>query len=391
MAVPTSDAKVHTGAGRFSLARLGGAVMQRSWTERAEYRARVRGCLLGGALGDALGYPVEFSSLGQIRAQYGEHGVVGFPSAPARVTDDTQMTLFTVEGLIRARVRGEGRGVCDPVGIVRLAYMRWLDTQSYSEPPPSDGHIRSGWLRNVSWLYAQRAPGNACLSGLASDVLPGFGEAVKGEAGPVNPGSKGCGTVMRSAPFGLGLDARSAFELAADCARITHGHPTGYFAAGAFASIVAHLMARESLEGAVLRTLELLRSHRAHQETSAALRKALDLAAQGDPSPEKLETLGEGWVAEEALAMGLYCALVEPADARKALLLSINHSGDSDSTGSICGNLIGARDGDIGLPADWVADVEGRGVIVALADDFAAQVTGGAPEGGTWTRRYPGG
>ncbi|WP_067480873.1 ADP-ribosylglycohydrolase family protein [Actinomadura hibisca] len=364
--------------------------MQRSWMERAEYRARVRGCLLGGALGDALGYPVEFSSLGQIRAQYGERGVVGFPSAPARVTDDTQMTLFTVEGLIRARVRGGSKGVCDPVGVVRLAYLRWLDTQSHSEPPPSDGHVRSGWLRKVPWLYAQRAPGNACLSGLASDVHPGSGEVVKGEAGPVNPGSKGCGTVMRSAPFGLGLDARSAFEVAADCARITHGHPTGYFAAGAFASIVAYLVARESLEGAVLRTLELLRGYRAHEETAVALRKALDLAAQGAPSPEKLETLGEGWVAEEALAMGVYCALVEPGEARKALLLSVNHSGDSDSTGSICGNLIGARDGDVRLPGDWVADVEGRGTISALADDFAVQFGDGTPEGGTWFRRYPG-
>ncbi|MGI5163386.1 ADP-ribosylglycohydrolase family protein [Spirillospora sp. CA-253888] len=356
--------------------------MLRSWSEQAEYRARVRGCLLGGAVGDALGYPVEFSTLAEIRVKHGSQGVARFPEAPARISDDTQMTLFTVEGLIRGR---DG----DPVEAVRRAYLRWLDTQKHGEPPASDGQgVRTGWLRKVPWLYAQRAPGNACLSGLAAHVHPGVGEAVKGGPGPVNPGSKGCGTVMRSAPFGLAVEPKAAFELAADCARITHGDPTGYFAAGAFAEIVAYLMARESLQGAVLRTLERLKEYPGHGPTAAALRKAFDLAAAGDPSAEKLETLGEGWVAEEALAMGVYCALVE-ADARRALLLSVNHSGDSDSTGSICGNLIGARDGDVGLPADWVADVEGRGVIAALADDFAAQFTGGAPGGGTWSRRYP--
>ncbi|MFC9975863.1 ADP-ribosylglycohydrolase family protein [Spirillospora sp. NPDC127200] len=236
-----------------------------------------------------------------------------------------------------------------------------------------------------------RGEGHACAGRFALARLGGWSCNGRGRTRrSIGRGCVAACSAGRSAPFGLGLDARSAFEPAADCARITRGHPTGYFAARAFASIVAYLVARESLEGAVLRTLELLRSCRAHQETSAALRKALDLVAQGAPSPEKLEGLGAGWVAEEALAMGVHCALAEPTDARKALLLSINHSGDSDSTGSICGNLIGARDGDVGLPADWVADVEGRGTISALADDFAVQFGGGAPEGGSWFRRYPG-
>ncbi|WP_162948873.1 ADP-ribosylglycohydrolase family protein, partial [Streptomyces europaeiscabiei] len=194
-----------------------------------------------------------------------------------------------------------------------------------------------------------------------------------GRPGPVNPDSKGCGTVMRSAPFGLArVPAETAFERAVVSARMTHGHPTGYYAAGALAAIVAHLVADESLEGAVLRSLRLLARHPGHEETTTALTRALDLAGEGAPTAEKLESLGAGWVAEEALAMGLYCALATHS-VTEALLLAVNHSGDSDSTGSLCGNLLGAHYGDHGLPQEWVAATEGRAVITVLADDFAAE------------------
>lgn len=223
--------------------------------------------------------------------------------------------------------------------------------------PAELAHERTGWLRQQTWLYARRAPGNACVSGLRYEHIPDtLGEL--GAPGPVNPDSKGCGTVMRSAPFGLtGMPVRRAFEFAARCAQITHGHPTGYYAAGAFAAMIGHLLDGDSLEGAVLRSMELLARYPGHEETTAALRKAVDLAADGTATPEKVETLGGGWIAEEALAIAVYCALARPADpaprrtrVESAFLLSVNHSGDSDSTGSICGNLLGAHHGDLALP-----------------------------------------
>ncbi|MFF4195109.1 ADP-ribosylglycohydrolase family protein [Nonomuraea sp. NPDC001831] len=324
-----------------------------------EAQDRIRGCLLGGAIGDALGAPIEFESLREIRRQHGQDGVTGYVTTwrgrRALVTDDTQMTLFTVEALIRDRTPGE----------VRQAYLRWLDTQEHQAPPPADRPHRTGTLREEGWLYSRRAPGNACLSGLRQ---PFPGPSPSGAPGPVNPGSKGCGTVMRSAPFGLlaPYDADAAFELAAVCAQITHGHPTGYLAAGAFAAIVARVMAGEPLEAAVGHALGLLGGRPGHEETSGALRAALDLAASGPPSAEQVETLGGAWVAEEALAIGVYCALAEPSPER-ALLLSVNHSGDSDSTGSVCGNLVGALRGADALPPAWVTPLEGRETIERLA------------------------
>ncbi|MGY1456542.1 ADP-ribosylglycohydrolase family protein [Streptomyces sp. SS8] len=367
----------------------GGGIWGR--TEQQDFRSRVRGCLLGGAIGDALGAGVEFDSLDAIRAAHGPQGVTDYVPAYGRrgaVTDDTQMTLFTVDGLIRAHVRRD-TGAWHPPTDVHAAYLRWAATQR--DWGPDERRTEDGWLARQEWLYSRRAPGRACLTGLA-DSRMGTLEA------PKNPDSKGCGTVMRSAPFGLlvGWEPQLVFQLAVECAAQTHGHPTGCLAAGAFAVIV-HAVARgESLDAAVQRALAHLAAHSGHEETTDALKHALGAVRQGLPTAERVESLGEGWTAEEALAMGVYCALVAE-DVRHGLLLAVNHGGDSDSTGSVCGNLLGVMHGETALPPDWVAGLEGRATILELADDFAMEMTQGpalhgpaTPAGSPgWLTRYP--
>lgn len=354
------------------------------------HQARVAGCLLGGALGDALGAPVEFASLLQITGRHGDAGVTGpvhERGGLALITDDTQMTLFTVEGLITA-------ALCDTQAPERVAlhlyrsYLRWLATQELPRPPDPP----RTWLEGQAWLYNRRAPGNTCLSGLSAGVM-GTPQA------PASPGSKGCGTVMRSAPFGLqfGKQRGEVFREAVDGAVLTHGHPSGYLAAGAFAVIVRALIGGASLADGVTDALTVLRNWPGHEETTAALAAARAAAASDWPGPLAVERLGQGWVAEEALAIGVYAALAYPdADqARQALLLAVNHSGDSDSTGSVCGNLLGAQHGLEALPADWLAELEGQAVIAQLASDFAVTTWPGwraQAEGQTLARlqaRYP--
>jgi ADP-ribosylglycohydrolase len=321
-------------------------------------------------VGDALGAGVEFMSLGQIRHGFGLGGVSEMTEAYGRVgaiTDDTQMTLFTLEGLIRADNRQRERGICDPIGVVHHAYLRWLWTQGESprKNPYANGEDwPDGILAGVPELRSCRAPGNTCLSALRTGVI-GTPEA------PLN-NSKGCGGVMRAAPVGFSLFAsRDGFELGSRSAAITHGHPSGYLPAGALAVMISCLLDGATMRDAVERALAKMRERPAHEESVTALNAAVRLAQGGAPSAERVELLGGGWVGEEALAIAVYAALV--ADGfEDGVLLAVNHGGDCDSTAAIAGNLLGASLGVDVIPDRWLEQLELRELITTLADDAAA-------------------
>jgi ADP-ribosylglycohydrolase len=216
------------------------------------------------------------------------------------VTDDTQMTLFTMDGLIRSHGT-------DVPAAVYAAHRRWYATQLLPGSPKKPGPQKlptwgsvtlDGWLAAEQWLYARRAPGNACMSGLRSGT-----RATRGQ--PANPNSKGCGALMRSAPFGLiqAWSPEQAFEVAVECAVHTHGHPTGYLAAGAFAAIIRRLADGLNLDEAIFWTLETIAGYPGGQETGHALTQATEAARHGKPSPERIEQFGAGFTADEALAI----------------------------------------------------------------------------------------
>ncbi|MEJ2858425.1 MULTISPECIES: ADP-ribosylglycohydrolase family protein [unclassified Saccharothrix] len=317
----------------------------------------LRACLLAGGVGDALGAAIEFDRIDRVRGRFGPSGLTDYAPAYGRlgaITDDTQMTLFTLEGLVLARRRGS-----DPVHEVHLAYGRWLRTQGGPEV------ARDGWLLDVRDLHELRAPGNTCLTALRSGKL-GTVES------PIND-SKGCGAVMRAAPVGWWSDdVREVFALAAATGALTHGHPSGYLSAGVLAVLVQRLRLGATLPDAVEVARDELARWEGHEEQLALLDLAGELGERGvRPTPELIETaLGGGWVGEEALAIGLLAALTARSLA-DGLLLAVNHSGDSDSTGAICGNLLGTRDGEGAIPAHWRADLELGDVIGRLADEAA--------------------
>jgi ADP-ribosylglycohydrolase len=333
---------------------------------------RFVGCLLGGAIGDALGYPIEFErETARILGKYGAVPPARLAYAgPALVSDDTQMTLFTAEGLIRVYLRGAERGIWHPPSFLQTSYRRWYVTQVAASPEAARVD-HPGWLMGERRLFARRAPGNTCLKALAgkSDDCPTV-------ESPPND-SKGCGAVMRSAPIGLCSRTRAeAFELGRDAAVVTHGHPSGYLSAAYFASVIHDLARSLDLPGAMAHADALLAGERGHEEMAAVIARVRALAPGGPPSPATIESLGGGWVGEEALGIALLCALTardsSPAAFADALWRSVAHSGDSDSTGSLTGNLLGAMHGQACLPAAWRAEVELADVAERLARDLHA-------------------
>jgi ADP-ribosylglycohydrolase len=334
-------------------------------------RSRVLGCRAVGAIGDAMGAPIEFDSIAEIRTRFGPEGVTGFAPASGRlgaITDITQMTLFTAEGLIRAHARYRDRGICNVPWIVWRAYCRWLVTQGGPDIYDADlGSAVSGWLITNEVLQNRRGPDVTCLTALESGR---WGTPER----PIND-SRGCGGVMRVAPVGV-LARKRSFDLGAQIAAITHGDPTGYLAAGALAVIINHLLSGRMIDDAVRGAAAELRDRPHHEATLAALNAAVALSARGRPTPEDLEGLGRGWFADEALAIGVCCALAADGVC-DGLLLAVNHSGNSASTGAIAGNILGAHYGFEALPGDLLDELEGREVIVQIGHDLTDALVDG--------------
>ncbi|KAL2622232.1 hypothetical protein R1flu_002437 [Riccia fluitans] len=367
-------------------------------------RSSFLGCLLAGACGDALGAKVEFIGRSvSIFRKYGPRGIrdIGMNyDVFGGVTDDTQMTLFTAEGLISAFLPllvGERSEVSeslfqpeDTVPSLHQSYLRWLKTQGVRSNSPAYKNevVDRGWLIQQKSLFARRAPGNTCLRALMSGAV--------GSTHNLINNSKGCGGVMRVAPCALLVAAgfpdlpkdqklHLAFKLGCSAAAVTHTHPSGWLSSGCLASIILSILSGECLEKSVEETIVLLEKEPKHKECLQKIEQAVRLAtllhkksvefSEGSVEKQELalehiEMIGEGWVGEEALGIALYCCLISPNDIETAVCYAVNHGGDSDSTGAIAGNILGALLGSEAIPSRWTEAVELRDIIQKVSDDL---------------------
>ena len=329
---------------------------------------KIKGSLVGGAVGDALGYAVEFMNENGIFSQYGKKGITRYADGFGRISDDTQMTLFTAAGLMKGT---------DYVRQIARAYLDWYGTQTAAYPlaDPFTG------LASNPALFSRRAPGNTCLSALEHyALLSSYGSRER----PLND-SKGCGGVMRVAPVGLyfagsGIPIRDSDLLGADAAAITHGHEMGYQPAMMLSHIVRRLAedenmtVREAVEEALVYRLDLFGNTKAGLKFMFLLMKAAELAEKPKISDlDAIHKLGEGWTGDEALAIAVFCALRHCDDFEAAIVAAVNHGGDSDSTGAICGNILGAKLGYDAIPDYFKGEnLELHDVITDMAEKLYA-------------------
>lgn len=335
---------------------------------------KIRGSLIGGAAGDALGYAVEFLSESAIFARYGESGITEYrlQNGLGRISDDTQMTLFTANGLLLGTTRGCMRGIMGPYpSYVAHAYREWYKTQ-VQDFDHANQKFNYCWLMNVPELYDDRAPGTTCMSAIDNGC---YGRIDK----PAN-NSKGCGGVMRVAPIGLYFgDCRTeqdVDQIGAEVAALTHGHEMGYIPAALLVHIVRHVSQRENadLKEAMMDGMAAMKTlfpEAVHLPAFLNLiRKAIDLSQSDMRDLDAIHALGQGWVGDEAMAIAIYCALKYEQDFDKALIAAVNHNGDSDSTGAITGNILGAHIGLSKIPKKYTEKLELGNIILEIADDL---------------------
>lgn len=347
---------------------------------REAFRDKIRGSLIGGAAGDALGYPVEFYSWKQIQKRYGENGIQAYALDPASgealISDDTQMTLFTANGILFGETRGCMRGIQGPVaGYVEEAYQDWYNAQN---DPNMTGKGRISWLYGLTEMHCRRAPGTTCMTALGTKNTG----SVKH---PCN-NSKGCGGLMRIAPLALHYqpqDYAKRLKLdrdGAEIAAITHGNPLGYIPAammthitsiGVYGGCVRGDTLLDAVEESMTAMREIFPEKGIYLDAMENLtQKAMDLAAAGGDDEANIRALGQGWVAEEALAIAIYCCLRYSNDFSRAITAAVNHDGDSDSTGSITGNILGAWLGFNAIEGKWLKGLEMKTAILEVADDL---------------------
>lgn len=349
------------------------------------------GCLLGGAIGDALGAPVEFKKYNEIIEEYGEAGVTelipGLGRKEALITDDTQMTMFTVEGLLRSITRAKRKGIQwdknDITHTMFRAYLRWLYTQGLNTPHWAEKDY-DGYLVKIKKLHAYREAGITSITAL--------GKGIKGSvAHPIND-SKGCGGLMRIAPIGLIELNGDVFEIGCEVAAITHGGPCAYLPAGTLAVIIRQILKGQEITYAIEEAMQHLKLQPQSQECVELIKKALILIEEDGITREKIESLGEGIFAHEALAMALYIAgstirhtKGTREDIKAAFCKAVNHSGGSDIVGAITGQILGAYYGIEKIENLFEVPVELEKEIRDLARDLYILYED-TPE---WMKKYP--
>ena len=380
----------------------------------------IRGCLMAGATGDALGYEVEFMSRRAILSRFGEQGITKFTldnKGKALISDDTQMTLFTANGMLMGLTRGYMRGIGGrPEEYVDGAYLDWYYTQTGRKKENLINDFHYTWLRDLPEMAQCRAPGNTCLQACESMFRREH----------VHNNSKGCGGIMRVAPMAL-LDAGyasrdkntySLVELAeagGKIAECTHKHPLAFLPASLLTILLYKVVpmavkqVQEDIDRIINETLDMLdfiyidKYESEKQYLRDLSEKAIRLAHSDISDADAIRELGEGWVAEETWAIALYCAIRHINSVEDAIISSVNHDGDSDSTGSVCGNIMGAiygyehiKERNIFCPEGKLLEdtLELSEIILALANDLS---TGciisecnpiDTPEKQQWYERY---
>lgn len=312
---------------------------------------RFQGCIVGLAVGDALGWPTEFiHDLGIIRSRYGPDGIndlVATRDSAGTYTDDTQMSLCVARALIEAGKKS----------LEELMQLMAREFVEWSNSPDNN-----------------RAPGNTCMAGCHNLEI---GTPWR-EAGV--PDSKGCGSAMRTAPIGLYFwdDEARLIEVAKASSVLTHRHPVAQAAAAATALLVAWAVRGDRPDGYPDQLSRIMDEMEGGDAVSELVAQIPDLLGIHPDEVLCEGVLGESWVGYEAVASALYCFCRSPKDYRQTVITAANTVGDSDSIACIAGAISGAYNGIESIPVKWRRAVENSALLHELSSDLLRAAQSGA-------------
>lgn len=316
------------------------------------FQDNIRGCMIGGALGDTVGYCKD-----------------------GKFSSNTQMCLATANGILHAYTHFVtfGFNMTEMDG-VHYAYYDWCDEQNGQEMQRT-----TTWLTNIPSFGEKRGPDAVCVEMLASRRYSSMKK-------PIGD-NKSWSCLTRVAPFVLyhkNTDSRNdhikhEMHLAASSAALTHGYPLAWLSSAFLAQILSRMIYGGCTIGDTLNlylwegkrlVYELLGNSEHLRALFAIIDKAISLVDNDEDDVENIIKLGSGWDAHECLAIALYCCLRHPMDFRMAVLAASNHPGNTAATACLTGQIMGAKLGYHSIDPSWTNALERQDVILEIADDL---------------------
>ena len=330
---------------------------------------KFRGCLLGMAVGDAMGAAVEKKSYEEICDTYGPAGLLGYDTVNglAEITSYTQVASFALNGLLLGISRGQSH---EAMSFATMALKEWASVQHF----PKDPHRRNCWLRGIAAFRRRKCMDPRTLDAFTRDVL----------GTPKRPANQaeGPGSLTTAVAMGLYFHPdRMQFHqigvLGAQIVALTHGEPAAFLSGSVLAYVIAAIL--NDPEGDLESHFQLAAKTVADQfgrEFPQALRlqKLLleTMEKAKDPtisSQQVMESLGCN-TAQRVLAGAMYAVLAGRGDFDASAIIAVNHSGKSAAVGAVTGAILGAKLCEEALPEFYLECLEAGQVLRSLAADI---------------------
>ena len=358
-------------------------------------RDAFHGCLLGLAIGDAMGYPADTKTWEQLQEEYGPYGLLGYDlrNGYAEVSSHTQIAAFSGNGLLLGQTRGQVYGKMAPfVRYVHLAQQEWaIGQRRYDQPG-----------RNYCWMFrVSDMRLRHCTDTRMVETLN------RGKAGsmevPINrhdtPAALTSAVAVGMFADPERLNPAERDRLGAECVALTHGHPLAFLPGAMVSHLISNCLHHgdkplKMLISGALATLkeQFAREYPAVVSQIVALtEQAVSLAEERLVKPVDAMTRLRCDTGAEVLAGALYAALLCEEDFDNAMIIAVNHSGRSAAVGSLTGAILGARMGAQALPEFYMDGLYISDVLRDLADDLmhgCPMVRGNLLFDGDWESKY---
>ena len=352
-----------------------------------EKQSAYMGCLLGLAVGDAMGFPVDDKTWEDICAEYGPNGLLGYDlrNGSAEVTSHTQIAAYIANALLVALTRGRHGSY---VQYITLALREWAKRQHF----PRDPDKSPFWVSQLPQLRKRACKDARMLDALRAETL--------GETEHAINNAVSAGSLPEAVAIALFFDPRrmepsQVGTLAADALALTHGNPETFLTGVTLAYALAGILQQPecSLEEQFLQACSAMQSQFGFRFPQGDLVEqrivsAIEQAKSSQFTPrDGIERL-ECYTASSCLAGAVYACLKYPDDFDNAMILAVNHSGSSSAVAALTGAILGAKMGREALPDFYLESLEAAPALEQLALDLA---TGSLTSGlfnDDWDHRY---